>query len=260
MRWAGSKRRLIPTLRPFWERSGCTRYVEPFAGSACLFFDIEPKEALLGDVNGELIDAYRAIQRSAKSVHSAMSQWGEDSESFYAIRALDPASLQLPDRAARFLHLNRLCFNGLFRTNRAGRFNVPYGGRKTTAPPSLVTLRNVGRVLRRAALVRGDFDRVLRRVESSDFVFMDPPYRVSTRRVFREYHAGEFSDEDLVRLRRWLESFATMGVAFVVTYADSPEGRWLGEGFSSQRIRVRRNIAGFAGNRRNAYELLISNS
>lgn len=167
----------------------------------------------------------------------------------------DPAG-----RAARFVYLNRLCFNGLYRTNRNGHFNVPYGAKGAGPLPDGPVLEAVSRCLRGVTLVPKDFSEVLDMVGPGDLVYMDPPYRVASRRVFREYQAGEFSSVDLNRLRAWLEKLDDQGIDFVVSYADSKEGRGLGEGFTAKRVRVTRNIAGFAKHRRIAYELMIFNT
>ena len=164
------------------------------------------------------------------------------------------------DRAARFVYLNRLCFNGLYRTNRRGDFNVPYGAKGAGPMPDSAVLEAVSRCLREVNLVAKDFSEVLEMVGQGDLVYMDPPYRVATRRIFREYQAGEFSSVDLGRLRSWLETLDKSGIDFIVSYADSKEGRCLSEGLYTKRVRVRRNIAGFAKHRRIAYELLISNT
>ena len=163
-------------------------------------------------------------------------------------------------RAARFVYLNRLCFNGLYRTNRDGHFNVPYGARGAGRLPDAAVLEAVSRCLRGVTLVAKDFSEVLGMASQGDLVYMDPPYRVASRRVFREYQAGEFSSADLNRLRSWLEKLDNQASTSSVSYADSKEGRSLGEGFNSRRVRVRRNIAGFAKHRRFAYELMISNT
>ena len=126
--------------------------------------------------------------------------------------------------------------------------------------PDAAVLEAVSRCLRGVTLVAKDFSEVLGMVGPGDLVYMDPPYRVASRRVFREYQAGEFSSVDLSRLRAWLEKLDDQGIDFIVSYADSKEGRGLGRGFNSKRVRVRRNIAGFAQHRRIAYELMISNT
>ena len=259
LRWAGSKRKTLPRLKPFWAEEH-ERYVEPFAGSASLFFALGPARAILGDLNRDLIATYSTIKTDPQGVATALTLWKTNEDTYYRVRD-EMRDLEDPvDRAARFVYLNRLCFNGLFRTNRKGHFNVPYGAKGAGRLPDAAIFEAVSRCLRGAKLVAKDFSEVLAMVAPGDLVYMDPPYRVASRRVFREYQAGEFSSLDLSRLRSWLKKLDDQGIDFIVSYADSQEGRGLGEGFSAKRVRVRRNIAGFAKHRRFAYELLISNT
>jgi DNA adenine methylase len=258
IKWAGSKRRILPLLAEHWGQ-GHRRYVEPFAGSACFFFHLSPTLAVLGDLNGELIDTYGQVRENPEDVYFALASISNDPVTYYRMRAIKPATLPAIQRAARFLYLNRYCFNGLYRTNLSGDFNVPYGGKRSGAIPSFPAFMAASEELRRAELHQGDFDSVLSLVEPGDFVYLDPPYRVKSRRVFREYDGSTFSENDLGRLRAWLERLASRNIRFLVSYAESSEARVLAEGFNTRRVRVRRNIAGFAGDRRVSSELLIFN-
>jgi len=178
---------------------------------------------------------------------------------YYEIRALQPERLSPTKRAARFIYLNRYCFNGLYRTNQSGSFNVPYGGHGSGSLPSAEVLQRVSSLLKRATLIDGDFEKVLDRVKHGDFVYMDPPFSVSDRRVFKEYDASVFGWKDIVRLRQRLDRLAEMGIPFVVSYVQSEEAEYLCRGFKVSAVSVRRNISGFLASRRNCQELLISN-
>jgi DNA adenine methylase len=258
LRWAGSKRWCLPFLR-----SSCAstfkRYVEPFAGSACLFFDLQPASALLGDLNGELIQTFRAVRDDPIGVHKAMSQFGLGRTAYYRVRDLAPKSLERVKRAARFIYLNRFCFNGLYRTNTQGKFNVPYGKPKNNNLPTLQQLEACSRQLRLAKLLHADFRKTLAEADKGDFIYLDPPYAVSNRRVFVEYGAKTFTIEDLVVLRDILRSLDKRGLKFLMTYADCSEARRLFKQWNRRRMVTRRNVAGFAGARRQAYELCITN-
>ena len=257
-RWAGSKRQLVPELASYWNEEGA-RYVEPFAGSACLFFKLQPAVAILGDINRELINTYELVRSQPRDLSRALRIWRNEADEYYRVRALDPVALSEVERAARFIYLNRFCFNGLYRTNRSGGFNVPYGGRKTGALPSLEQLLSTSDLLSGAELVPGDFSVVLGRVRAGDFVYLDPPFSVTGRRIFKEYDRATFGESDLARLRRCLTSLDELGATFLLSYADSPEGSVLADGFLTRRISTRRNIAGFTGSRRNFNELLVTN-
>jgi len=258
LRWAGSKRKLIYRLSEYWSDK-YARYVEPFAGSACLFFELAPSRAILGDINRELIETYEQVRENTSAVLSALSTLQRGKRRYLRLRAVEPASLAAAERAARFIYLNRCCFNGLYRTNRKGLFNVPYGGEKSGHLPSEHTLLQCGKLLRRAKLVAGDFETVLTRTQSGDFVYLDPPFSVKARRVFREYGPSVFGQEDVERLRGWLALLDKRGAAFLVSYADSKEARHLARDYHVRAAAVQRNIAGFAKARTRARELLISN-
>ncbi len=259
LRWAGSKRRLVPIIRTYW-KPGHKRYLEPFAGSACLFFYLKPASAILGDLNGELISMYMEVKHHLNEVLDELSPLHRSKQLFKRMRSLDPNNLTPAARAARLIYLNRYCFNGLYRTNLKGEFNVPYGGKGSGNLPSANLLKDCSKSLLKARLVAGDFDRVLRCARKGDFVYMDPPFAVRARRVFNEYHPETFGGDDIKRLRLWLEKLDKRRISFLVSYAESAEAHVLAKGFVCRRVSVRRNIAGFAVDRSNSYEILISNT
>lgn len=258
LRWAGSKRQLIRMLSRYLS-SGFCRYIEPFAGSASLFFSMCPRAAVLGDINEELMSTYEEVRDNLGAVLQALRSMRKGRDNYLEIREIDPSTLTRPVRAARFIYLNRYCFNGLYRTNLAGKFNVPYGGRKAGKLPTDEHFERCSQLLQRAELVAAGFDATLKKARAGDFVYMDPPYTVSSRRVFKEYDSSGFSSGQLENLRKWLLRLDQMNVGFLVSYAESAEAELLREGFLSESVTVRRNIAGFAGSRRKATEILISN-
>jgi DNA adenine methylase len=163
------------------------------------------------------------------------------------------------ERAARFIYLNRYCFNGIYRTNLAGKFNVPYSGVRCGGFPADEVFKKCSRRLDKARFMRGDFAKVLEQVKSGDLVYMDPPFAVRERRVFRQYDPGTFTSEDIKRLRGWMEKLDGNGISFVVSYAESAEAEILKNGFKHRMVAVRRNIAGFAAHRAMSNEIIISN-
>ena len=259
LRWAGSKLQLLPVLTRFWE-SRFERYVEPFAGSARLFFEVEPGAALLGDKNGDLIQTYEVLRNSPDQLHQAILSIPKGKEAYYQTRRKNPCDLSPLHRAARFVYLNRYCFNGLYRTNLNGQFNVPYASTGTGSIPELQRFRACALLLAKAELRSWDFGTTLRYVRAGDFVYIDPPFVVESRRVFAEYGPKSFANSDLSRLAHHLKAIDGKGAVFVLSYADCREARELSRGWLTRRLRVKRNIAGFAGARRDAYELIVSNS
>ena len=259
LRWAGSKRRLLPVLQTFWTKKH-KRYVEPFAGSACLFFAINPPKAILGDLNPELIATYIEVKYRIEAVLKELKVLRpEDKEEYLRLRGIDISTLSPPARAARFIYLNRYCFNGIYRTNLAGKFNVPYSGVRCGTVPQDAVFQKCSNRLRRARLINGDFENVLRHAAKGDLVYMDPPFAVRARRVFGEYDPSTFISEDIARLRGWMERLNAARINFVVSYAESDEADVLKKNFSYETVAVRRHIAGFAAHRAMTNEVLISN-
>jgi DNA adenine methylase len=257
LKWAGSKRRSLPTLIDM-QPSSFERYVEPFAGSACLFFAVTPKAALLSDINAELIGSYLQLRDNVEGVIAALEKLPTGKVAFYQLRSIDPKTLGPAEQAARFIFLNRHCFNGLYRTNRAGYFNVPYGQRSGRVPPPS-HLRECSRALQSAEMSACSFDTTLAQVRSGDFVYLDPPYCIAARRVFNEYSNAAFDQDQLKILRQALLEMDKNSIPFLVSYGYSREGLVLGKGFRQRHSFVARQIAGFAGHRRKSRELMFTN-
>lgn len=258
LRWAGSKRKQLPILSQFWN-SSFTRYVEPFMGSACLCFQLQPKTALLGDVNYDLVRTFLAVRDHPQAVANRLAKIPLGKRSFYSIRKQKLSDMDAPDAAARFIFLNRFCFNGLYRTNESGQFNVPFAptgtGRLTTA----TDLRAVAKVLESCTIKHADFETLLSGTRAGDLVYLDPPFAVGNRRVFRQYGPSSFGVHDLERLAESLVRMDGRNVKFVLSYADCAEAAKYFHQWPRRKMFVQRNIAGFGGNRRRAGEVLISN-
>jgi DNA adenine methylase len=245
-------------LAEYWKPT-YQRYVEPFAGSACLFFALDPPTALLGDINHDLIDAYLAIREDPVAVFDCVHSIPLGKRSYYRQRAKDPRSLTLQDRAARFIFLNRFCFNGLYRTNLAGAFNVPYSPARTGSLPTLADLELIAYRLSLAEIRTSDFSETIDSTAAGDFIYADPPYAVSTSRIFREYDPHSFAVDDIPRLADCLQRADARGAKIVVTYADSSEFRQSFSHWHMSRVRTPRNISGFAKHRRSAIEIIATN-
>jgi DNA adenine methylase len=258
LRWAGSKRALVPMLAGHVPRFP-GRYIEPFVGSAALFFYLRPRQAVLGDINSALIKTYITLRSCPKDVVRELhSMPPSDRGFYYRLRAEDESKLSAARRAARFIYLNRYCFNGLYRTNRAGRFNVPFSGRRNGPLPSSEILLDAARLFRRAQLVAADFEATLESARPGDFVYLDPPYWISEKRMFREYNAEAFSEKHLSRLTVQLRRLEELGIPFMLSYFDTPEADELTEGRNVHRASVRRNIAGFGKSRTFDCELVVT--
>jgi DNA adenine methylase len=258
LRWAGSKRKLLPKLRKYWKKEH-KRYIEPFAGSACLYFALKPRRAILGDLNKNLIDTFRAIKKSPITVYKNLRKLKNSRTEYMKIRDESPNGLTRSQKAAHFIYLNRYCFNGIYRTNLKGKFNVPYAPSGTGQLPSRRELISCSKQLQGTRLLSKDFLKTTRLAKRGDFLYLDPPYSVENRRIFKEYGKEIFSNEQLRNLKQELKRLDQLGADFVVSYADSTEGRNTLKGWNLKRVRTRRNVAGFTNKRNFAYELIATN-
>jgi DNA adenine methylase len=258
LRWAGSKRKVLPLLAAYWKPS-FRRYIEPFVGSAALYFRLQPERAILADINEGLIEAYEVIREQPDALYREVMRLPRTEAQYYSIRAQVAYRLSRFKRAVRFVYLNRLCFNGIFRTNTRGQFNVPYAHSRSGRIPAIDQFRRSAMLLVHATLKSGDFGAILSSARRDDFVYLDPPYAVQSRRIFREYDKRAFTERDLNRLSDHLNTLDRKGASFVLSYADCKEARSLFSHWHLKRIHVRRNVAGFVGARRMAVELLATN-
>lgn len=256
-RWAGSKRKLLPYLLRCVPVQ-YNRYIEPFAGSACLFFALSPKSAILGDFNPELIKTYDALREFPREIAERVHLMPQTHSFYYDLRSQPAATLNTIERAARFMYLNRFCFNGVYRTNRQGHFNVPRGVRTGRIPPK-AAFEQWAAALSGVRLISGDFSRSVARVRRGDFVYLDPPYTKDGSRYSGEYGYGSFAEQDLTRAATWLDHIEKRGATFLLSYRHAPD---VVRQFSKWHVRlvtVRRHVAGFLENRGSVKEMLVSN-
>lgn len=256
-RWAGSKRRLVPEFQALVPASYGT-YIEPFAGSAAMFFALQPRSAVLADSNGELMNAYSQLAHRTAAVVALVQSYDESQPDYYEVRAASPADLDPIGRAARFIYLNRRCFNGLYRTNRANEFNVPRGSR-TGSPPTRLEWQRTASLLERARLIEGDFEEALRLARPGDFVYLDPPYPYA-RRHYGEYgYNAAFGAADLSRLLRQLRRLDRLGCSFLWSYsAELPAG--LSKSWTIGQVLAGRTIAANPHKRSRAAEWYVTNN
>lgn len=255
-RWAGSKRQLLPTLLSLIP-SEIDRYYEPFLGSGCLFFALRPQRAVLGDMNEELIASYRVLAAHPRRLHEAAARMPDTKAFYYRIRSTTTFENPL-ERAARFVYLNRFAFNGVFRCNRAGLFNVPRG-RRTGNLPESKRFSRCAYALRNAELRACDFERCVQDAGSRDFLYLDPPYAKSHARFRGEYGYGSFAVADLERLFRLLLDLDKRGTKFLLSYSYCRDIQPLIQRWHCRRLLVQRHVAGFGSHRGQKREVLIAN-
>ncbi|MEI3800525.1 MULTISPECIES: DNA adenine methylase [unclassified Chitinophaga] len=259
LRWAGSKQKLVTTLSSYWSPK-YERYLEPFMGSAQLFFNLPVTSAILSDSNLQLVELFNQIKKNPYLVYKILEKWPVNSENYYEIRKIDPAKLGINQRAARFLYLNRLCFNGLYRTNLKGEFNVPFSGEVPRQICDYDNLKKVSEKLKCAEIISGDFESVIRNsVKKGDFVYLDPPYAVANKRIFNQYGPQTFGLNDLDRTSDLLAFIDSRRAKFVMSYANSSEVLQKFSKWNIKNTTTQRNIAGFAKYRRIDKELMITN-
>lgn len=253
LKWAGGKTQLLPELLARIP-STFNRYHEPFVGSGALFFALRARglaaKACLSDVNGPLVETYKAIRDDVEGVIAALSVHRNDEAYFYRIRGLDPATLPLPERAARVLYLNRTCFNGLYRENRNGRFNVPFGRYSRPRICDAENLRAASAALKGVCVSQREYPSIRDVAKPGDLVYFDPPYHpVSATSSFTSYDRHGFGEEDQRRLRDVFAELAARGVHVILSNSDTPLVRELYDGFRIDRVWASRAINS-KGNRR----------
>ncbi len=257
-RWAGSKKKLLSSIKARLPKDYRT-YHEPFCGSACLFFDVLPRKAVLSDMNTDLMQAYSEIKNSPKSVFECLKRMEISESEYYKVRGLDAKQLSPSERAARFIYLNKLCFNGVYRTNKNGQFNVPMGT-KTGKLPDLATLSEYSKALKDVDLRSSDFEDMLVNVRKYDLVYLDPPYSKPGTRKRGEYGPNSFNYTDIDRLVEILRKIDKKNAFFILSYSDCEVIRdALTDDWNIQSVSVRRHVAGFSAHRRVVEEIIVSN-
>ena len=262
LKWAGGKSQILPLLLQHVPPSFHT-YHEPFLGGGALFFALvrlgRIRQAVLADANRELIETYRAVRDHVETIIRLLATYPYDRDFYYRIRAADPTALSPPERAARMIYLNRTCYNGLYRVNRKGQFNVPFGRYKNPRILDAENLRAVARALRHAELLHESFETTLDRAQPGDFVYFDPPYHpVSRTADFTAYHRDGFGPEQQTRLAEIARALAEKGVFVLLSNSATPFILNLyRKGFRIRRIPARRYINRKGPGRTGWEELII---
>lgn len=263
LKWAGGKGRLLPELQARLPDSFAT-YHEPFIGGGALFFTLAGQgrlgRARLSDANPSLIDVYLALRDDVDAVIAHLREHAYERERYYRVRALDPATLTLPERAARIIYLNKTCYNGLYRENRRGQFNVPFGRYKNPTICDEPNLRAAARALQGADIARQHFSTVLDHARPGDFVYFDPPYHpLSPTANFTAYDRHGFGPDDQRRLRDVFAALAGRGVRAMLSNSDTPFVRELYGGFRVDQVYVARAVNSKANGRGKVAEVIVRN-
>lgn len=261
LKWPGGKRWFVCNHAKLMPEIFGT-YIEPFLGGGSVYFHLQPKRALLGDVNADLVNAYQKIKDDWQSIQNSLQyrqrRHREDADSYYYwLRNRNPTDPA--QQASRLIYLNRTCFNGIYRVNQAGRFNVPRGT-KDKVIIETDDFEAMSRVLQCAELLAGDFEVLVDRAAFGDFVFCDPPYTVRHNdNGFRKYNEVMFSWADQERLAASLLRAARRGAKILCTNANHQSVRDLygAMEFELQTVSRYSSISAKKGSRRKFEELII---
>lgn len=233
-------------------------YYEPFFGAGALYFAIRPTRAVISDVNAQLMASYQTIRNASDDVASRLHALPRDRDSYYRIRGEHPSDPV--DRAVRFVYLTTLAFNGIYRVNRRGDFNVPYGGREYPTLGSPGSLTAYAEALSTADIRAADFEQVLAGAGASDFVYLDPPYTVThSNNGFTRYNETLFSRNDQERLASVATDLDRRGCVVVISNAEHPTIRRLYHNFRPIAISRHSRMAASIDHRRNTGELILTN-
>jgi DNA adenine methylase len=257
LRWAGSKRKLINELRSLTPKK-FTNYIEPFAGSAVLFFDLPQTKGILGDINPEVVATYSAIKHTPAEVILYLESIPKTSDAYYKLRSINPESLDNNQRAARLIFLMKACFNGVYRTNKNGQFNVPLGN-KFFSLPDTKAIESASIKLSSMTIVCSDYLEVINMAKTGDFIYLDPPYSDSNRFRGEYSYKGAFRSDDLNRLIDTCISATERNVKILLSFKESDEITQSLPGWKFKKIEVARSVSGFASSRRVAREILAYN-
>ncbi len=258
IKWAGGKQSIADQLLAcFPENFDC--FYEPFVGGGSVFMATEWKRAVISDVNGWLIDTYKAVRDDWQRVAGILDAMPNEKSFFLELRSKHSSDYGSHfERAAAFIYLNKTCFRGLFRVNKLGYFNVPYGEyERRYYDPS--NLKGVSKLLEKVDIFTGDFELCLSNLGPEDFVYFDPPYyKLGGYSDFNRYTPDQFKEPEHFRLAALCRELDERGIRWAVSNSDTPFTRELFKGYPSVQVSARREINLNSGDR-NINELLFTN-
>jgi len=229
VKWVGGKRQLLTQFRlmnlyppeKFDPKNG--KYFEPFVGGGAVFFDLLPEKATLSDLNNELVITYNVIKNDVENLIVSLKKHKLDKEYFLKVRAKNPETLSDINIASRFIYLNRTCFNGMYRVNSKGGFNVPFGKYTNPLICDENNLRKASKALKNVEIKKQDYKEVLKKARKGDFVYFDPPYYpVSKTASFTSYTSESFLDKEQIELRDTFVELHKRGCFVMLSNSDTP--------------------------------------
>ena len=265
LKWVGGKRQLLADIMPLINKN-CSTYVEPFVGGGAVFFELQPKKAIINDYNTELINVYQVIREFPEELIAILEEHNRENteEYFYSLRALDRSSdyakMSNVHKAARMIYLNKTCYNGLYRVNSAGQFNSPYGKYKNPNIVNAATIRAMSKYLQnpKITIKQGDYKVSLKGLRKGEFVYLDPPYMpISSSSSFTGYTENGFSYEQQVALKKECDRLREKGISFLQSNSDCLEIRELYKEYDIRTVQAKRSINSNINKRGGVSEVLI---
>jgi len=227
VKWAGGKKQLIEQFKPLFPEK-INRYLEPFVGGGAVLFYVlknyKPKDVFIFDINEELINTYKTIRDNVESLIKELNKLKQlhNKENYYKIRAEDPKLLSNLTRATRFIYLNKTCFNGLYRVNLSGGFNVPIGSYKNPLICPEEDLREISKLLKNVKIISGDFEECLKYAKKNSFVYFDPPYYpLKNKKSFTTYTKGNFLEKEQEQLSKVFKKLDKKGCNVMLSNSDT---------------------------------------
>ncbi len=263
VKWVGGKRQLMFELLKNMP-ANYNRYFEPFIGGGALFFELQPKNGYISDMNEELINLYSVVRDDVDGLTEDLGKHEVSKEYFLNIRNIDRTEmfLRLSDieRASRFIYLNRTCFNGLYRVNSQGQFNVPFGNYSNPRIIDENNLRNCSELLKNTEIKVADFSEILTKVQKSDFVYFDPPYvPLDDTSSFTSYTKAGFDIDMQFKLRDVCDELDSMGVKFMLSNSDTKLVNELYSNYEIKKVFASRAVNANADGRGKITEVLVRN-
>jgi len=260
IKWAGGKGQLIFQIQPFLPGRTTNFYIEPFVGGGAMYFHLQPPKAVLVDNNPELINFYTVVRDNLDSLLIKLAGHENSKEYYYRIRALEPETMDPVDRASRFLYLNKTSYNGLYRVNKQGRHNVPFGRYKNPRIIDREKLSLANVLLQNSMLIFGDFSSALDFARPGAFVYLDPPYQpLSKTSNFTSYTSEAFSEQDQYRLAKVFKELDERQCFVMLSNSDTPLIREIYSSYNQTVLFARRAINCQTTGRGPVSELLIRN-
>lgn len=266
VKWAGGKRQLLKSIIPFLPdlKDGYT-YIEPFVGGGALLFYLRPKNAIINDLNEELINTYEVIKYNIDELIESLKTCQNTPEYYYNIRDLDRHKnfhyLSNIERASRLIYLNKTCYSGLYRVNKSGFFNSPFGKYKKTNIINESVLRAVHNYLltNNISIYRDNYKKILENIPVNSFVYLDPPYHPLKSNSFRSYIQDEWGENQEIELLEVCKDLDRQGIKFMMSNSSSPFILNLYKGFHIDFIKAGRKINSNSKKRGKIQEIIIRN-